>query len=167
MIQTSKKKRITLIGLGTLTALLFLVLPSFGQPGFGGHRGMRPPGERPEFLKALFPPELVMRHQTAIALTDEQRAAITEAIKTTQNDTVEIQWQLQAEQEKLSKLLGAARIDEEEALAQVTVLMSVEQKMKKEHLGLLIRIKNQLTPEQQEQLRGLRKNRRKRPPPSQ
>lgn len=166
MMQTSKKKRIILIGLGSLTALLFLALPSFGQPGLGGHRGMRPPGERPKFLTELFPPELVMRHQTAIALTDEQRSAITEAIKTTQNDTVEIQWQLQAEQEKLSKLLAAPRIDEDQALAQVTELMSVEQKMKKEHLGLLIRIKNQLTPEQQEQLRELRSHRRKRPPPS-
>ena len=126
---------------------------------------MRPPSERPKFLNELFPPELVMRHQSAIALTDEQRSAITAAIKTTQNDTVEIQWQLQAEQEKLSKLLGAPRIDEEKALTQVSELMTVEQQMKKEHLGLLIRIKNQLTPEQQEQLRELRPNRRRRPSP--
>ena len=105
-----------------------------------------------------------MRHQQEIELTADQRTAITEAIKETQGQVLEIQWQLEDEQQRLTNLLRAPRVDEEAALAQVERVMSSEQQLKKEHLTLLIRIKNQLTRAQQEELAELRPSSPRHPP---
>jgi len=61
----------------------------------------------------------------------------------------------------LAKLLEGDAIDEAAALAQAQKVTSIEQQIKQEHLGMLIRIKNQLTPEQQAKLREVRPNRRR------
>lgn len=133
--------------------LLAFALPASAQPGFGSPRGLRGKMGRPLFLRQLFPPETVMRNQRDIGLTDEQRAAITKAVKTTQASVLDLQWKLEDEQQKLTKLLEGEHIDIDAALAQADVVMDTERKVKKEHLTLLIRIKNLLTPEQQKKLR--------------
>jgi Spy/CpxP family protein refolding chaperone len=123
-----------------------------GSPGMGGLPG---PGG-PPFLEDVFPPGLVMRYQSEIALTDEQRTAITKQMEDAQKALVTLQWDVARESEKLTKLLQPSRIDEAAALQQADQVMSAEHQLKKEHLALLIRIKNQLTPAQQQQLRKLR-----------
>ena len=149
----------------SLAIALTVALPAAAQrPGGGSRHGMGPKPGRPPFLRELFPPELVMRHQRDIELTAEQRTAITEAIKKTQGQVLEIQWQLEDEQQQLTNLLKAAHVDEQAALAQVERVMSAEQQLKKQHLTLLIRIKNQLTTAQQEKLAELRPHRPGQPP---
>src|SRR5437773_11514440 len=68
---------------------------------------------------------------------------------------VELQWKFEAAGQALTKMLEKDTVDEEAALAQWDQLSAVEQQIKKAHLGLLLRIKNQLTPSQQEKLRAL------------
>jgi len=106
----------------------------------------------------LFPPELIMQHQSAIHLQAEQRAEITQAIKDFQGRMVELQFKLQEETEKLDALLDPPAVDQAAALSQVDAVLALERDIKRAHLGLLIRIKNQLTPEQQEQLRTLHRH---------
>ena len=53
--------------------------------------------------------------------------------------------------------MEAMRVDEAAALAQADRVMALEREMKRSQLQLLIRIKNALTQQQQDQLRELRK----------
>jgi Spy/CpxP family protein refolding chaperone len=110
----------------------------------------------PAFFAYLFPPELVMRHQSELGLTSSQQEAITRTMAETQAKLVELQWKFEAAMQTLTKALEKETVDEEAALAQWDQLSAVEQQIKKAHLGLLLRIKNQLTPDQQEKLRALR-----------
>ena len=127
--------------------------PGFALPGWAA-----PPLPigRPPFVAELFPPEQVMRYQTEIGLTATQQAAISQAMSETHAKLVELQWKLEAATQALTKILEKETVDETTALAQWQDLVGIEQQVKKNHLTLLIRIKNQLTPSQQEKLRSLR-----------
>lgn len=150
-----------------LLAILFCVLwfstpaPTRAQhmagPMDGGPGEMGGPGPGgPSFLRQVFPPGMIMRNQEAIGLTDSQRDAITAEMAEAQKGFINLQWEIERESDKLARLLGADRIDEAAALQQAEQVMNAEQRLKKAHLTLLIRIKNQLTPAQQEKLRQLR-----------
>jgi len=129
--------------------------PGGGPPPMPGGPPM--PGAHDDPIAGnLYPPELIMSHQDDIGLDDKQREAILSQIETAQGQMVRLQWQLQAQVKALSKLLGAQRVDEAKALAQVDKVMALEQKLKRTHLGLLIRIKNLLTDVQRSRLSSLR-----------
>jgi Spy/CpxP family protein refolding chaperone len=109
------------------------------------------------FGRFLFPPELIMGHQTELGLDEAQRTAIKEAVKSSQSRFLELQWDLHAESEKLAGLLGRPRVDERAALAQAETVMNLEREIKKTHLSLLVRIKNLLSEEQQARLMEIRR----------
>jgi Spy/CpxP family protein refolding chaperone len=111
----------------------------------------------PEFAKHLFPPELVMQHQKDLRLTPEQRTSITQAIRDLQLKVVDLQWKMQDEAQKLTELVEGSRIDEAQTLAQVDRVLGIEREIKRAHMALLVRIKNLLTPEQQEGLRNVKR----------
>lgn len=121
-------------------------------------RPTQPPPEQaePDFARHLFPPELIMQHQQRISLRPEQRTAITGAIQLLQSRVLDLQWQMQTEAQRLSELMQAPTIREEDALAQVDRVLGVEREIKRLHLGTLIRIKNTLSREQQATLTSLR-----------
>ena len=127
-----------------------------GPPGMAGPPGMMGP---PAFLEHLFPPELVMRYQSDLGLTPAQQEAMTQIMAETQAKLVELQWKFEAATQALTKMLEKDTVDEEAVLAQWDQLSGVEQQIKKTHLSLLLRIKNQLTSSQQEKLRALRPTR--------
>ncbi len=112
----------------------------------------------PNFLGHLFPPQLVMRFQTEIDLSSAQRKAISAAMHQSYERVVEAQWDIQAASEQLKELLEGSRVDESAALAQIDRVMKAEQQLKRSHIALLIRVKNQLEPEQQARLRELGPN---------
>jgi Spy/CpxP family protein refolding chaperone len=126
----------------------------------------RPPSEcgatggAPEdpLARFLFPPELVMAHQQEINLTDRQRNAIRDAIKDAQAKFVDMQFQMSAETEKLQRLIQSTSPDEPRVLDQVDRLLSIERDVKRAQITLMIRVKNQLTEEQQATLNKLRKS---------
>jgi Spy/CpxP family protein refolding chaperone len=138
--------------LAVVAFALAAVPPALAQPGrHGGGRGGPPP-----FVDRMYPPGLVMRHQDEIGLTAAQRDGIKKAMADTEHQLVDLRWTLEAEMEKLTKLLDADTVDEQAALAQTDRVMEAEQRLKKAHLTLLIRIKNMLTPPQREKLQTLR-----------
>jgi len=47
-------------------------------------------------------------------------------------------------------------VNEQQALAQLDKVLEVEREIKRLHIGLAVRLKNRLTPEQQEQLHKMR-----------
>lgn len=141
----------------TATALALVALMGAAHADMLGPGRMR----RPALMRQLFLPTLIMEHQAEIGLADAQRQAITKEMSDTQKQVIELRWQLEEKSGALEKLLAADRVDEAAALARVDELMKVEERMKRTQLGLLIRVKNLLTPAQQETLRRLQPRRPK------
>lgn len=125
-----------------------------GGPGGGV------PGGPPPFERHLFPPDLVLHNQLALGLSEEQLTAIKRLLKETQGRVVELQADLARVTERLSGILAPSRVDEAAALSASDEAMRLESFVKREHLALLVRVKNLLTEEQQETLRSLRPPRR-------
>jgi Spy/CpxP family protein refolding chaperone len=106
--------------------------------------------------QALFPPELVMKYRQEINLDEGQSKAIKEAIQKAQTRFLDMQWDMQAEGEKLVKLLKARPVDESAVLAQMDQVLNREREIKKAQISLLIHIKNLLSESQQNKLTELR-----------
>ena len=122
------------------------------QPGQGP-----PPGQDP-FAQNLFPPELVMQHRQALALTDEQKASIKEELMRASARFNELQWQMPDEMETLVGLTKGSSVDEQRVLAQLDKILNIEREVKRTQLTLAIRIKNKLTAEQQTKLMEIQRN---------
>lgn len=115
------------------------------------------PGQASDpFAAVLFTPELIMEHSRAIRLSGEQRATITEHIQALQSRMVTLQWELTEQVEALRETLARPRVDQDRAIDQLTRVLDTEKDIKQAHLEMLIRIKNVLRPEQQDELARLR-----------
>jgi len=114
------------------------------------------------FQRELFTPELVMRYQSEIALSDEQEELLISEMQSLQSDLVPLQFEMSGAAGDLREALAGPRVEEGESLALAEQLMSLEAQIKQRHLTLMIRVKNALTPEQQNQLRDLRQEMRDR-----
>lgn len=149
--------RRTIVALALLAVGMAARLEAQGPPG--QQSGGPPPGQDP-FARFLFPPELVMQHQGEINLQEAQRTTLQTAIQQAQSKFVDIQWKLSAEGERLARLLQSATVDEAQVLEQVDRILGLERDVKRTQIGLLVRIKNTLTPAQQAKLMELRGARR-------
>jgi len=114
------------------------------------------PGEDP-IAQQLFPPDLIMAHQDELGLQEKQRAAIKSEVLKAQPKFLEAQWEVGDESQKMIALLRATPIDEAKVLEQADRVMALERDVKRTHLGLLIRLKNLLTPEQIKRLEQIRR----------
>lgn len=105
----------------------------------------------------FFPPEMIMRKQKEIGLSEEQQKTIKEEMKNTLSRFTELEWERNAEEETMITLARQSKVDEKNALAQFDKLLALEHKIKKVHLEMLIRVKNILTEEQQNKLLQIRR----------
>ena len=108
----------------------------------------------------VFPPELVMQHQQEIGLTAEQKNYLRSEVKQVTVRFTELQWQLQDAMEGLLVMMKASSVNEQEAQTQLDKVLGIEREIKHLHVGLAIRIKNSLTPEQQAKLETIRESRK-------
>jgi len=113
------------------------------------HPPMDPLGE------AMFPPEMIMQHTRELNLTDAQKQFMRAEIQKTTTRFNELQWQLQDAVEALHETMKANPVNEQQALAQLDKVLDAEREIKRLHIGMGIRIKNQLTPEQQAKLMAM------------
>jgi Spy/CpxP family protein refolding chaperone len=104
----------------------------------------------------MFPPELVMARQNAIGLSDAQKTYLRGEVLKAQTRFTELQWQLQEDMEGLTGLLKQSKADEAQVSAQLDKVLASEREIKRAQISLLVRIKNNLTDEQQRRLRALR-----------
>ncbi|MBI2620236.1 MAG: periplasmic heavy metal sensor [Ignavibacteriales bacterium] len=118
-----------------------------------------PPHDDP-LAEHLFPPEMLMQHQKAIGLTEEQRTFVKTEMQKTQGRFMDLQWQLQSEMESMASLLKEDKAEEQRVLSQLEKILGLERDMKRAQLGLILRIKNQLSSEQQARLRKIRERER-------
>lgn len=115
-----------------------------------------PPTVDDPIARTLFEPELIMQHRRAIDLSDRQRDEISRVIKEMQGQVVSLQWDLREQADALATELNKPRVDLDRALDRMSRVLQTEGKIKQAHLTLLVRIKNVLSPQQQESLRALR-----------
>ena len=120
--------------------------------------GPHPPNPDP-LAHVMFPPELIMGHARQLGLTDEQKAFMRGEIQKTTVSFHELQWKLQDQMELLHESMKATSVNEQQALAQLDRVLDIEREIKRLHIGLAVRLKNRLTPEQQDQLQKLRAER--------
>lgn len=153
-------KRITFVA-GIIIAIASVTLVSAQQPqpaqGPGAQGQMRQPQPADDPLgDAMFPPDMIMQHQRELALTDEQKTFMRGEIQRTTTRFNELQWQLQDSMEALHETMKAPQVNEQQALAQLGKVLDAEREIKTLHMGMAIRIKNKLTPEQQMKLQSMR-----------
>jgi Spy/CpxP family protein refolding chaperone len=106
--------------------------------------------------KAMFDPQLVLERARDIGLTGQQRSRILDAIKTIQTELVPLQLEMTEPALDLLELVEQPQVNEAASLAKADQVLAVENRIKRLQMALLIRIKNVLTPDQQNRLRALR-----------
>lgn len=112
----------------------------------------------------LFPPELAMEHQEELGVTEEQKKALIAETERGNSEVLRRQWELEAEKEKLVKLLEPDQVDEAKVKAAAARVTEHEGQVKAAYLTMLVRVKNLLTPAQKQRLRELRSEGKKPPP---
>jgi len=113
-----------------------------------------PPGD--PLAENLFPPELVLQHQSDIELTEEQRNALIAGVQKAQERFSDLQQRLQKEVDALGVLLKKEQVEEQAALAQFDKVLNQEREVKRAHLALALGIRNKLTRAQQAKLREIK-----------
>lgn len=108
------------------------------------------------FARAVFDPQLVLRHAREIGLTATQRRTILDELRTAQTDLAPLQVDLTEPAMELIELLEQPRPDEAAVLARTEQVLRIENRVKLRQTALLVRIKSVLTAEQQNRLRALR-----------
>jgi Spy/CpxP family protein refolding chaperone len=147
-------KRISTLGTACCIACLLLAPTAAWAQDAG-----RAPGQDP-IAELLLPPELIMQNQKTAGLTEAQQKSVVGEIKQAQGRMVDVQWELQRAVERMVDLLKPDKVDEQAVLAQLDKVLAAEREVKRTQLGLMMRLKNILTPEQQRQLRELRAKQR-------
>ena len=107
----------------------------------------------------MFPPEMIMQNQRELGLTDQQKTFMRTEIGKTSARFNDLQWQLQDAMEVLHETMKAAVVNEQQALAQLDRVLETEREIKRLHMELAIKIKNNLTPEQQQKLHSMKRMR--------
>lgn len=115
-----------------------------------------PPPNMDPLGDVMFPPDMIMGHARELGISDEQKLFMRGEIQKTTTRFLELQWQLQDAMEGLHQKMKSNAVDEQQALSQLDKVLDTERQIKRLHFSLGIRLKNQLTPEQQGKLRGMR-----------
>lgn len=111
-----------------------------------------PPPNHDPLAHLLFPPDMIMGHARQLNLTEEQKQFMRSEIQKTTATFQDLQWKLQDQMELLQETMKSTSVSEQQALAQLDKVLDIEREIKRLHIKLAVRLKNRLTPEQQEQL---------------
>lgn len=144
-----------------ILAVAFSVVPAMAQepPPSEQPQQQRPPKPPHDPFGNMFPPEMVMQNQRELGLTDQQKTYLRTEIGKTSARFNDLQWQLHDAMEVLHETMKANQVNEQQALAQLDRVLETEREIKRLHMELAIKIKNNLTPEQQQKLQNLKRPR--------
>ena len=157
----------TMIAAVFAIAFLFATVASAQQPGQPMHppagpgadnlppNHPHPPGPDP-LAHLMFPPDMILNHARELNLTDEQKTFMRSEIQKATVSFQDLQWKLQDQVEQLHETMKSTSVNEQQALAQLDKVLDIEREIKRLHISLAVRLKNRLTPEQQEQLHNMR-----------
>jgi Spy/CpxP family protein refolding chaperone len=144
----------------TIIAILFAAVFVIATAVIGqepGHPPQAPHPPDPDPLAHLmFPPDMIMAHARQLNLTDEQKAFMRSEVQKATVTFQDLQWKLQDQMEALHETMKSTSVNEAQALTQLDKVLDIEREIKRLHIALAVRLKNRLTPEQQEQLHKMR-----------
>jgi Spy/CpxP family protein refolding chaperone len=107
------------------------------------------PENKDEWLKGrLFGPELVLKHQSKLKLSEKQRDAIGAELKRVQAQAAESDWTLMSEAAELQELIDKYPVDSKAVMSGVDKIFAAENRKKRLYVEMLVNIKNVLTAEQ-------------------
>ena len=115
-----------------------------------------PPPPPDPLAHLMFPPDMILGHARELNLTDDQKAFMRAEVQKATSAFQDLQWKLQDQAELLHETMKSTSVNEQQALAQLDKVLDIEREIKRLHIGLAVRLKNRLTPEQQEQLHKMR-----------
>lgn len=107
---------------------------------------------REVFKMGLYPPDVIMRQQQRLGITEKQRKSITTHVNQFQSEVTELQWSMPTKVQEFRQMMNEQPIDKAKALEHVAEYFEMESEFKMSHFKLLIAIKNELTEEQIAQL---------------
>src|SRR5690242_2885662 len=136
-------------------ALFILATVVIGQEPMHPPQAPHPPDPDP-LAHLMFPPDMILDHARQLNLTDEQKAFMRAEVQKATSAFQDLQWKLQDQAELLHETMKSTSVNEAQALAQLDKVLDIEREIKRLHIGLAVRLKNRLTPEQQEQLHKMR-----------
>ena len=139
----------------TMTLIAFVAFFASSCPLFAAEKSK--PAADP-FAGAFFPPEMVLLARDRIALTPEQRQAFRDCVEKTKPRAEELRAKLERETAALAVLAKQDHVDETAIGVQLDKVLDVERELKHLHVGLVVAIKNLLTPQQQAKLREIAKD---------
>ncbi len=111
-----------------------------------------------DFQSELFSADLVLKYRSEIGLSTTQVTNVKKIYDSKISEFNSLKWDLDAALVALNKQLASASVDEKTSMAQMDKVIQLEDQLKRIRLGMLIKIKNELNPSQQEQLKKLRKD---------
>lgn len=100
------------------------------------------------FQGTLFPADLVMKNRETISLTDQQAEKIKTIHGKNAGEFSTLRWDLDAENEKLKKMLQEPKINSEAAQKQMDKILNLENQLKKKQFGNLLAIRGELSEDQ-------------------
>ncbi len=100
------------------------------------------------FKGKLFPPNMILEHQSELALSKQQFTAIKTAVVEVQANVAEHEWDLREAYQNIMAELDKTPVDERRVLEHVNAALLAENQVKKQQVTMLIRLKNLLTAEQ-------------------
>ena len=116
---------------------------------------------RGDVLKELVPPpKMLLRHQDELGLTDKQKKELKTVLKDAQHKSLDLEFKVQEEAEKLAKMIGKDKVDVDKALAQADRLMQAESALKRVKLEMMLKTKSLLTKTQLKKIDEIREKRR-------
>jgi len=139
----------------TIKETLFVLLFAASLPLLAADK---PAANKDPFAGAFFPPELVLLARDQIGMTPQQREAFRALVEKTQPHSEELRVKLERETDALATLAKQERVDEPAILAQLDKVLDTERELKHLHIGLMVAVRNLLTPEQQTKLREIAKD---------
>ena len=155
-------KTLSIVLITVLAAFLFIMTvvaqrptPAPGPPAGDLPNHPQPPNPDP-LAQLMFPPDMILGHARELNLTGEQKTFMRGEVQKTTTTFQELQWKLQDQMEALHETMKSPTVNEQQALAQLDKVLDLEREIKHLHFGLAVRLKNHLTPEQQEQLHKMR-----------
>ena len=139
-----------------LVVILFLAASSsaLGQVGQVGQRS-----QLGSLQRYMFSPDLVMRHQELLKLTEDQQGAIVGELQHAQSAFTELNWKLQKEVQALARLFEASEVEEAKFLEEFDAVLDLERQVKRTQLVLVLRMRNILDQEQLAKLDEMRRRR--------
>jgi Spy/CpxP family protein refolding chaperone len=114
-------------------------------------------GTRLELFRYLYPVQLIRKHSADLQLTDKQIEKLQNVVGDIRNEIERLKWDVERESQKLIGLVKK-NATKEQVYKQMDRVFKFENKIKKKHLGLMIVVKDILTPKQREQLDAIKKS---------